>query len=158
MQKFHQNFDKNLMKFSCMYVCSYIHSLIKMLSFWWNFHHWLHWKLSKRQLPSQPLIKIPPKCGLITTQPVRDANFIKMRTSPFQWPFHGNPLISLHLSSAITSRMFCTKINNRPLTHSIAAAMNPLVVTNWASNHILIQRIYLDSTRTWVSLASVLFK
>ena len=29
-----------------------------MLSFWWNFHHWLHWKLSKRQLPMQSVMKI----------------------------------------------------------------------------------------------------
>ena len=30
----------------------------EMLSFWWNFHHWLHWKLSKRQLPMQSVMKI----------------------------------------------------------------------------------------------------
>ena len=33
----------------------------KMSSFWWNFHHWLHWKLSKWQLPVQPVIKISSK-------------------------------------------------------------------------------------------------
>ena len=27
----------------------------------WNFHHWLHWKLSKWQLPVQPVIKISSK-------------------------------------------------------------------------------------------------
>ena len=32
-----------------------------MPSFWWNFHHWLHWKLSKWQLPVQPVIKISSK-------------------------------------------------------------------------------------------------
>ena len=32
-----------------------------MSSFWWNFHHWLHWKLSKWQLPVQPVIKISSK-------------------------------------------------------------------------------------------------
>ena len=31
------------------------------LSFWLNFHHWLHWKLSKWQLPVQPVIKILSK-------------------------------------------------------------------------------------------------
>ena len=30
----------------------------EMLSFWWNFHHWLHWKLSRRQLPMQSVMKI----------------------------------------------------------------------------------------------------
>ena len=30
----------------------------EMSSFWWIFHHWLHWKLSKRQLPVQPVIRI----------------------------------------------------------------------------------------------------
>ena len=32
-----------------------------MLSFWWNFHHWLHWKLSSWQLPVQPVMKISSK-------------------------------------------------------------------------------------------------
>ena len=32
-----------------------------MSSFWLNFHHWLHWKLSKWQLPVQPMIKISSK-------------------------------------------------------------------------------------------------
>ena len=27
-------------------------------SFWRNFHHWLHWKMSFRQLPVQPVMKI----------------------------------------------------------------------------------------------------
>ena len=27
----------------------------EMSSFWWNFHHWLHWKLSFWQLPVQPV-------------------------------------------------------------------------------------------------------
>ena len=30
-------------------------------SFWWHFHHWLHLKLSKWQLPVQPLMKISSK-------------------------------------------------------------------------------------------------
>ena len=29
--------------------------------FWWNFHHWLHWKLSFWQLPVQPVMKILSK-------------------------------------------------------------------------------------------------
>ena len=33
----------------------------KMLSFWRNFHHWVHRKLSKWQLPVQPLMKISSK-------------------------------------------------------------------------------------------------
>ena len=33
----------------------------EMSSFWWNFHHCLHWKLSKWQLPVQPVIKISSK-------------------------------------------------------------------------------------------------
>ena len=33
----------------------------EMSSFWWNFHHWLHWKLSKWQLPVQPMMKISSK-------------------------------------------------------------------------------------------------
>ena len=30
-------------------------------SLWWNFNHWLHWKLSKWQLPVQPVMKISSK-------------------------------------------------------------------------------------------------
>ena len=33
----------------------------KMSSFWWNFHHWLHWKLSKLKLWVQPIMKISSK-------------------------------------------------------------------------------------------------
>ena len=33
----------------------------EMSSFWWNFHHWLHWKLSKWQLSMQPVTKMPSK-------------------------------------------------------------------------------------------------
>ena len=33
----------------------------EMLSFWWNFRHWLHWMMSKGQLPVQPVIKISSK-------------------------------------------------------------------------------------------------
>ena len=33
----------------------------EMSSFWWNSHHWLHWKLSKWQFPVQPVMKILSK-------------------------------------------------------------------------------------------------
>ena len=33
----------------------------KMQPFWRNFHRWLHWKLSKWQLPVQPVMKISSK-------------------------------------------------------------------------------------------------
>ena len=34
---------------------------MEMLSFWWNFHHWLHRKLSLWQLPVQSVIEILSK-------------------------------------------------------------------------------------------------
>ena len=34
---------------------------MKMLSFWWHFHHWLHWKLSLRQFSVQPVTKMSSK-------------------------------------------------------------------------------------------------
>ena len=40
----------------------------EMLSFWWNFHHWLHWKLPCWQLPVQSVIEISSQL-----------------TFPFQW-------------------------------------------------------------------------
>ena len=33
----------------------------EMSSFWWHFHHWLHWKLSFWQLPVQLVMKISSK-------------------------------------------------------------------------------------------------
>ena len=36
----------------------------KMSSFWRNFHHWLHWKLSLWQLPVQPMMNISSKWRL----------------------------------------------------------------------------------------------
>ena len=33
----------------------------EMSSFWWHFHHWLHWKLSFWQLSVQLVMKISSK-------------------------------------------------------------------------------------------------
>ena len=41
--------------------CCYIVTETKMSSFWRNFNHWLHWKLSFWQLPVQPVMKISSK-------------------------------------------------------------------------------------------------
>ena len=41
-----------------------MHTETKMSSFWWNFHHWLHWKLSFWQLPVQPVMNISSKWRL----------------------------------------------------------------------------------------------
>ena len=38
-----------------------VHIETGMLSFWWNFRHWLHWKLSIWQLSVQPETKISSK-------------------------------------------------------------------------------------------------
>ena len=40
---------------------SHYYTEMRMLSFWRNFHHSLQWKLSKWQLPVQPMIKISSK-------------------------------------------------------------------------------------------------
>ena len=37
---------------------------ITYLSFWQNFHHWCHWKLSFWQLPVQPVMKVSSKWHL----------------------------------------------------------------------------------------------
>ena len=41
-------------------ICGYL-TETQMSSFWWNFHHWLHWKLSKWQLSVQPVMKFSSK-------------------------------------------------------------------------------------------------
>ena len=41
-----------------------IYTETKMSSFWRNFHHWLHWKLSFWQLPVQPVMNISSKWRL----------------------------------------------------------------------------------------------
>ena len=46
----------------CTYFCiALFYTETEMSSFWLNFHRWLHWKLSKRQLPVQPAMKISSK-------------------------------------------------------------------------------------------------
>ena len=53
-----------LLMIHCRYSTSHeicIGTEMEMLSFWWNFHHWLHWKLSKWQLPVQSMMKISSK-------------------------------------------------------------------------------------------------
>ena len=42
-------------------LCHCIWHWTQMLSLWWNCHHWLHWKLSKWQLPVQPAMTISSK-------------------------------------------------------------------------------------------------
>ena len=51
-------FDLPLLFTNCLIVG---YTETEMSSFWWNFHHWLHWKLSKWQLPVQPVMKISSK-------------------------------------------------------------------------------------------------
>ena len=43
------------------YSISVVFTETKMSSFWRNFHHWLHWKLSFWQLSVQPVMKISSK-------------------------------------------------------------------------------------------------
>ena len=63
---FRQSEARNILQI-CNIICvNGIHILnggteTEMSSFWWNFHHWLHWKLSKWQLPVQLMIKISSK-------------------------------------------------------------------------------------------------
>ena len=59
------------------------------MSFCWNFHHWLHWKLSEWQLPIQPVIKFQQNDISVSVYILRtscaasDGNFNKMA-----FPFH----------------------------------------------------------------------
>ena len=60
-----------------------------MFLFWWNFDHW---KLSKWQLPVQPVIKISSnfQCSKWwkfhpISSSADDENFVKMMTFSFQW-------------------------------------------------------------------------
>ena len=60
-----------------------------MSSFWRNFHHWLHGKLSFWQLSVQPVTKFSSLAArevviLTTFGAASDEIFIKMKTFPFQ--------------------------------------------------------------------------
>ena len=47
---------------SSKWFCIFGHNFaMEMSSFWYNFHHRLHWKLSFWQLPEQPVMKISSK-------------------------------------------------------------------------------------------------
>ena len=48
----------------CLLMCWQPYTETKMSSFWRNFHHWLHWKLSFWQLPVQPVMNISSKWRL----------------------------------------------------------------------------------------------
>ena len=60
----HEKNQEVLVQFSLTYA-STVHEAhnteTEKSSFWWNVHHWLHWKLSKWQLPVQPVMKISSK-------------------------------------------------------------------------------------------------
>ena len=75
-----------------------IYNEMQMLTFWWNSHHWLHWKLSKWQLPVLPMMKISSKwwhfhfsvCGVIPD--------ILCEPKPLHYPepcFHAPPHLLL---------------------------------------------------------------
>ena len=64
-----------------------------LLSCWWIFQHWLHWKLSKWQFPVQPVMKISSKWQhfhynvfVIYCQP------LWMTSSAKQHGYHGEPV------------------------------------------------------------------
>ena len=48
-------------QFMCCGLLLYFYTETEMSSFLWNFHHWLHWKLSKWQLSVQTMMKISSK-------------------------------------------------------------------------------------------------
>ena len=52
------------------------HTETKMSSFWRNFNHWLHWKLSFWQLPVQPVMKISSKWRHFRFSAVAVFNFV----------------------------------------------------------------------------------
>ena len=63
----------------------------KMSSFWRNFHHWLHWKLSFWQLPVQPVMNISSKWRLFRfsdrLSPVRRQALTRTSFFWFHWFF-----------------------------------------------------------------------
>ena len=61
------------------------HIETKMLWFWWNFHHWLHWKLSKWQLSVQPVMKISSQS----------------RKFHIKWQYFGFSTLGFHISQPI---------------------------------------------------------
>ena len=72
----------------CRHATSHYITETEMLLFWWNFHRWLHWKLSKwqlRQLPVQPLMKISSKWRhfRFNAEPMLTLRFILRASLPY---------------------------------------------------------------------------
>ena len=62
-------------------------------SFWWNFHHWLHWKLSFWQFPVQSVMKISSKWQhfcfrVVKTRTTRTPAFWGYPSRPNDYPYH----------------------------------------------------------------------
>ena len=54
----HQIIIRETLIWKCCHIDEIVIILMKWSSYWWNGHHWLHWKFSKWQLPVQPLMAI----------------------------------------------------------------------------------------------------
>ena len=61
------------------------HTETKMSSFWRNFHHWLHWKLSFWQLPVQPVMNISSKWRLFRFSVSSDSGLWPIRRQAITW-------------------------------------------------------------------------
>ena len=66
----------------------------EMSSFWQNFHQWLHWKSSIRQLPVQPLMKISSKWWHFRQLPVQ--SMMKISSKWWHFRFSSCTLFSDH--------------------------------------------------------------
>ena len=68
----------------------------KMSSFWRNFNHWLHWKLSFWQLPVQPVMKISSKWRHFRFSVPHWFLFLYSQVNTFVQVFHLIPLLHRH--------------------------------------------------------------
>ena len=76
----------------------------KMSSFWRNFHHWLHWKLSFWQLPVQPVMNISSKWRLFRFSEYHSHLLINLYSTHMQFRFTDNTeVFTFHQHNAMIS-------------------------------------------------------
>ena len=114
----------------------------KMLSFWRNFHHWLHWKLSFWQLPVQPMMSISSKW-----RHIRFSGRDHFVYAPSQWQTTLHSNVVSHWLGTYTKLSLPS--GTEPLFESKLSKVFCVIIVNYNSQWHLVFPLKLDIT--WAS-------